>query len=217
MQTRLLICVLVLACGCASKPKPPTPQIHAAVAERISNYSAAWFAGDATGVTESFTQRTDDEKDFAQALGLLAAAQKALIRVQPTVPQSIASTVQMSDAVPMITLNRPWHYYAFVASQAPGQMIHEKDVVIVQLTKPGSLSLSLRDINGNWLIEPSGFAGDRPVTVLTDSIRRQLSLTSSATEAITAKDFERLRVVLQQMNQQRMVDRISDSTNYQIP
>ena len=83
---------------------------------------------------------------------------------------------------------------------------------LIGVTRP-----TMRDVGGNWLIEPYGFAKDRPVTVLTDSIRRQLSLTAGATEAIRAKDWEHLRVVLQQMNQQRMVDKISDSTVYEIP
>jgi hypothetical protein len=217
MRINLLICVVLLACGCASKTKPPSPKIQSEITARLGAYSNGWFAGDERAVAQSFVQRNAEEREFALSLGRLAAVQKELLNEQHAVPEVIAATVQMSDTTPMVTLNRPWHYYAYAASNPPQGMLMQDEAVVVEMIKSGDYTLSLRDVGGQWLIEPQGWAKDRPVSVLTDSIRRQIALTTSATAAIRAKEWERLRVVLQQMHQQRMVDKISDSTNLNIP
>jgi hypothetical protein len=217
MRTPLLICIIALACGCASKPKTPPPQVQSFVTQRLQSYSRAWAAGDEAGVTESFVQRNVDEKEFALALGRLAADQKMLLSEQRSVPEAIASSVHMSETVPIITLNRPWHYYAYAASFPPTSMTIEDEVVTANLSKSGDLSMTLVNVQNQWLIDPVGWAKDRPIPIITDSLRRQLTLTGNAIAAIRAQNWDKLRGVVQTMHQQEMVDRISDSTNYQLP
>src|SRR3712207_9007401 len=46
--------------------------------------------------------------------------------------------------------------------------------VLVQMIQSGDYTLVMREMGeGQWLIEPASWAKDRPVTALTDSIRRQ--------------------------------------------
>jgi hypothetical protein len=219
MRAIPIILVLLLAVGCSPKEKPPpSPAIESAIKDRLSDYSAAWFAGDATGVSSSFNQTHAEEHEFAVALGRLATAQKDLVAVQSTVPEQITSTVQMSEGVPMIALNRPWHYYAYAASRPPiGMKLEEPDLVAVQMVKSGEYTLELRNVQGRWLIEPTTWAKDRPVSILTDSLLRQITLTTNGTAAIRAQNWDKLKSIMQQMHQQRMVDKISDSTTYTLP
>jgi hypothetical protein len=218
LQYIMLFCVAAALLGCASKPpKPPTPQVQSAITERLNDFSRAWRAGDASAVAECFVQRSTDEKDFAQSLGQLAIVQKELLKEQHAVPPDIASTVQMSEGTPMVVLNRPWHVYAYAASHPSHPMIRNGDGVMVHLHNSPDFRWSLRPIGDQWYIEPTAWSTDRPLGLVTDSIRRQIALTTSATKAIRAKNWEGLRGVMQQMHQQRMVDKISDSTNYDIP
>jgi hypothetical protein len=95
--------------------------------------------------------------------------------------------------------------------------LEEPDLVAVQMVKSGEYTLELRNVQGRWLIEPTTWAKDRPVSILTDSLLRQITLTTNGTAAIRAQNWDKLKQVMQQMHQQRMVDKISDSTTYTLP
>src|SRR5687767_8995147 len=135
--SRVIVVLVILACGCASKPKPPTQAVQSAVQSRLNAYSEAWFAGDDAAVVEAFVGRTGEEREFAQSLGRLAGSQHLLLREQHHVPEAIAITVEMSDTQPMIALNRPWHYYAAAAGRTPHSILKNKDDdgITVQMIK----------------------------------------------------------------------------------